>query len=296
MNFRIIIIFGIALLFWGYKPAYEQIKRIARPIKIYLLHPLLKETSQTREIITLLKVYQAYVNEQPLELRRIGKINDGGYVIAEIAIQKAEAVLGYGIADDISFEEAASALYKKPSWGLDGTCPPIPTKHPLCHFIPLCIGKSADSEQREKYVTFDQQIELLNLEDKKLFIKMDIEGGEYEVLPDILKHFQNITGIVLEIHFCDEPSISQALALLKRLQEHFLLIHVHANNICQDCFVTTNSTGKLTRVLELSYINKNCVDTYSIALDQTHPTPLDTPNSPHLPEVAFCISEEKTSK
>jgi hypothetical protein len=282
---RTIAVLLIAVVaFCGYA-ANKEIKRVLRPLKTYLLHPLLRETPQTLEIVSLLKVYQASKEKQPIELRRIGKMNDGGYVVPEIAIQKADAVLGYGISDDISFEEDASTLYNKPSWGFDGTCPPITTQNPLCHFIPLCIG----NQKREDYATFDEQLEMLDLKDKQLFIKMDIEGAEYDVLPDILNHSNNITGIVLEIHFWDQSAIHQALTLLKMLKEEFLLIHVHGNNMCQDCFVTQNSTGKLTRVLELTYINKNYIDDYSLALDQTHPTPLDMPNSPNLPDVRFAI-------
>ena len=281
---HIFILFAAVIAFSGYA-ANKEIKRIARPLKTFLLHPLLRETPKTREIVSLLKVYEAYKNKEPIELRRIGKMNDGGYVTPEIAIQQADAVLGYGIADDISFEEAASTLYNKPSWGFDGTCPALATQHALCHFVPLCIG----NKPSERYATFDEQLEMFDLKDKKLFIKMDIEGAEYDALPDVLKRSQNITGIVLEIHFWDQPTIDKALTLLKMLQEEFLLLHVHGNNMCQDCFVTKNSTGKLTRVLELTYINKRYVDDYSIALDQTHPTPLDMPNSPHLPDVQFLV-------
>lgn len=132
---------------------------IARPIKMFFFHPPLQESPETREIVTLLQVKTVYDENSPLQFRRIGRDFDGGYVIPDIAIQKADAIFGYGISDDISFEEAASSLFGKPSWGFDGTCPLIKTNHPLCHFVPQCIVSSQTYlPNSERTATFMQQI------------------------------------------------------------------------------------------------------------------------------------------
>ena len=73
-----------------------------------------------KELVKHLSVYSAYDQNGPLILKRVGRDYDGGYVVAEKSLQKADALLGYGIADDPSFEEAFSNLYKKPSYGFDG--------------------------------------------------------------------------------------------------------------------------------------------------------------------------------
>ena len=43
--------------------------------------------------------------KSPFKKKRLGKENDGGYVIAKIPKAKYKILLAGGIADDISFEE-----------------------------------------------------------------------------------------------------------------------------------------------------------------------------------------------
>lgn len=283
------------------RKSYIHIKDLGRPIawpiKMFLFHPPLQESPETREIATLLKVKTVYEENSPLQFRRIGRDFDGGYVIPDIAIHKADAIFGYGISDDISFEEAVSSLFGKPSWGFDGTCPPIKTNHPLCHFAAQCIVSGQTYLRNpEGNATFAQQIEELGLKNKKLFIKMDIEGNEYDTLPDILHHVQNITGIVLEIHFMKDSQIPQAIDLLKALNNLFHLVHVHGNNCCLDHFISSNAKGRIPRVLELTYINKNLGFRYELSQDQSHPTSLDMPNSSNIPDLAFTILEDSQIK
>lgn len=250
---------------------------------------VLSETPETHAIATLLKVYQTYDTHGPIQLRRIGHAHDGGYLIPELAMQEADIVIGYGVANDISFEDSATAIYEKPSYGFDCTCPLIYPMQKECHFIPSCIVSKESIKQFPSYASFDQHLDMVGAAGKKLFIKMDIEGNEYDTLPDILSYASKITGIVLEIHFMESKQIAQALHLLQMLDKNFLLVHVHGNNNCQDNFVTTNAKGSISRVLELSYINRGLVHSYEISKDQAHPTLLDMPNAPGLPDVEFTI-------
>jgi hypothetical protein len=251
-------------------------------------HSILHETPETHAIVALLKVYKTDDANGPIQLRRIGKAHDGGYVIPELAMQEADVVIGYGIANDISFEDLAAAIYGKPSYGFDCTCPSIQPMQKECHFISSCIVNEK-SIKPPSYGSFDQHVNLVGATGKNVFLKMDIEGNEYDTMPDILQRASNITGIVLEIHFMEPQQIAQALHLLEMLDKDFLLVHVHGNNHCRDGFVTTNSRGYIPRVLELSYINKLLVQSYEISSDQTHPTHLDMSNAPNLPDVAFTI-------
>lgn len=256
-------------------------------------YSLLEETAETRSIVSLLKVYEVSSSEGPIQLLRIGKANDGGYVIPVAAMQKASAVLGYGISTDISFETAASSLFGLPSYGFDCTCPPVYSSLSLFHFIPQCIGSHASLVNRPKegFSSFSEQIEILGLQEEKLFVKMDIEGSEYETLPDILEKAPLITGIALEIHFMQDNEIVKALDLLQRLNKDFVLIHLHGNNCCDlsRYFVTGNSRGMIPRVLELTYINRNLVQSYKVSPNQAHPTALDMPNDPSRKDVFFMI-------
>jgi hypothetical protein len=244
------------------------------------------------EIALLLKVHQAFDENGPISLRRIGRDHDGGYVVPELAMQHANAVMGYGISDDISFEESAATIYHKPSFGFDGTCPPVRIQNKLCQFIPQNI---IGDQLLKNYIgsihsaSFDQQIMNLGLTDQKLFVKMDIEGNEYTTMPDILRHASCITGIVLEIHFWEDSHVVSALQLMKAIDQNFVLIHVHGNNASLRYFVTKHALGNIPRVLELSYINRKLVHSYALSSDQSHPTCLDMPNAPGIPDYAFTI-------
>src|ERR1043165_9957504 len=76
---------------------------------------VISENQETKAIAELLKVYRAYDDNGPLQLRRIGKDYDGGYVVPDLAIQESDIVFGYGIFNDISLEDTITRIYGKPS-------------------------------------------------------------------------------------------------------------------------------------------------------------------------------------
>jgi hypothetical protein len=45
-----------------------------------------------------------------------------------------------------------------------------------------------------------------NLKDKKAFLKIDIEGAEYDALKDesFYKHFDNVVQLVIEFHYLNK--------------------------------------------------------------------------------------------
>ncbi len=244
-------------------------------------------------IVSKLKIYTAYDKNGPIKLIRHGNVNDGGYVVPEIALEQSDVLMGYGIADDIAFEERFSDIYNKPSYGFDCGTENIEIKNKLCSFIKECIGSdsfvNADQKSSGKISSFSDQIQKLGLKNKKIFIKMDIEGAEYEAFEDILKYAPNITGIAMELHFVNLDQMIKASNLLSRLNENFLLLHVHANNCETSRFFTKYSNGGITKAIELTFINKALADKYHSAADQSHPTSLDIPNCPKKDEVKFEI-------
>ena len=245
-------------------------------------------------LVSLLKIYTANDENGPLELVRHGKENDGGYVTALKALKQADVLLGYGIANDNSFEDQFSLTYNKPSYGFDCGIEHIDSKSKLFTLVKECIVSDAflynTENSNNKVTSFDEQLTNLNLKNKKLFIKMDIEGAEYDAFPGIIKHKENITGIVLEIHFKDIKSTKKALALLKLLEESFVLTHVHGNNFASNTgFSTTKSLGVIPNVLELSYVNKTLVKNYNLSTVQSHPLAIDQPNNREAPDAFFTV-------
>lgn len=245
------------------------------------------------EIVSLLKIYKTYDQKGKILLRRLGKDNDGGYVVPEKALQEADVIMGYGISDDSSFEESASRIYGKRSYGFDGSVTlEDKVSHPLFHFSPTYI--ISDEQMKTfggvptKYSSFDQHLKIFQLEDKKIFVKMDIESNEYKSMPDVLRYSPQITGISFELHFLAPEQVTQALHLLKQFEKDYLLVHLHGHNL-HGRFEVPNARGAVPLLLELSYINKNLVTHFELSDNQKHPTPLDMPTDPRVPECCFEI-------
>jgi hypothetical protein len=245
-----------------------------------------------QHVVSFLKVYEIKDESGEIKLIRHGGDYDGGYIIPEKALQRADVLMGYGIADDNSFEEQFSIKYQKPSFGFDCGIDSISSNSNLFTFVNECIGSDdfiyGHQNSSKKIHTFTEQVNKLNLDGKNIFLKMDIEGAEYDAFEDIIKHASSITGIALKIHVFDSDSAVRAANLLRSLQENFVLVHVHGNNCCsRPGIVVENAYGKMSHVIELSYINKNLITSYNLSSNQPHPTALDMPNLRNMPDVHF---------
>ena len=75
---------------------------------------------------------------------RIGKDNDGGYVIAELPGDYSILLSG-GVSDDISFECALINKYNNLfCFAFDGTIDNLPTIHPSINFIKKNLGNKTN--------------------------------------------------------------------------------------------------------------------------------------------------------
>lgn len=240
--------------------------------------------------------YEAFDKEgKPLELIRIGKENDGGYVVPVQALNKSEALFGYGIGDDISFEDDYCRVTQKPAYAFDGGVSSIAVSNPLCSFYSECIATdkflNAAQTSSGKCSTFSEQLTRFGLKESPVFIKMDIEGAEYVCFEDILTHAQQVTGFVVEIHYLTTPDYRiKAESLLSSVEKDFVLIHLHANNHARySNFESQYVKGQIPFVVELTYINKNLLSTYKISSNQKHPKAIDLPNEKYGADCYFEI-------
>jgi len=62
---------------------------------------------------------------------------------------------------------------------------------------------------------------------KNIFLKIDIEGSEYQLLDDIIKYKSRINGLVIEFHSVD-LKIFKIDRFLKKL--NFKITNIHINN------------------------------------------------------------------
>lgn len=62
-----------------------------------------------------------------------------------------------------------------------------------------------------------------------VFLKMDVEGAEYALVPDLIRLRNRIRCIVVEFHAWDER-VEEFNRAMGALTEHFAVVHVHGNN------------------------------------------------------------------
>ena len=68
--------------------------------------------------------------------------------------------------------------------------------------------------------------------DKRVFLKIDIEGAEWDAFSDVPDHlWSNVQGLAIEFHDLHRRAThSRVVALVRKLNEHFVLYHVNGNN------------------------------------------------------------------
>lgn len=180
---------------------------------------------------------------------RLGINSDGGYVIAELD-EKYDCYISCGISNEESFSRDFIKKYnmsKDNSFGFDGTINDYPYSYTSdITFIRKNINNFNDDNN-------DNLFSLIN-KYRNIFLKMDIEGGEYNWLFNLDEEKLNsFSQIVIEFHgICkDNYSISmeQKFECLRKLSKVFYIIHAHGNNYDSMYY-------NIPSALELTFINK----------------------------------------
>jgi hypothetical protein len=184
------------------------------------------------------------VFKSPFEKKRLGKDNDGGYIIAEIPNIKYTTLLAGGIDDDISFEEDFLKKYAVDNtYAFDGTINKLPKENTQITFIKKNIGFSNDNENTNLHNIIDVN--------ECIFVKMDIEGGEIPWIKSLNDQQMNkFEQIVIEFH---APFSNAEIDVFNKINTNHYLIHFHGNNCCG----TRNHNGvRIPNVFECTYLHK----------------------------------------
>lgn len=171
------------------------------------------------------------------DLLRIGKNNDGGYLVETSSIQNAKSLISFGIGKDWSFEMHLKKIKNIPIFAYDHTIEryeELPqfksffNKLRNNHFFRKKIGQiliENNTVSIEKIIN-DLNLYFLGLE-VPFFLKIDIEGSEYVILDDLIKFSKSISGIVIEFHDV-HINLDIILRFIKEIDLD--LCHIHANN------------------------------------------------------------------
>jgi len=125
-----------------------------------------------------------------------------------------------------------------------------------------------------------------DLPENSVYIKMDIEESEYDVLEDMLEQSSKINGFSIEFHNLKHLWNDFNL-LAEKLNKDFEIIHMHGNNSCS----YIPGTG-IPELIEVSYIKRNLISNEEINATNNRKYPLeglDIPNLPNLPDLSIAF-------
>jgi len=192
----------------------------------------------------LFKWAQVTYSCEGLQLRRYGNKGDGGkWVCAFENLKQPCLIYSLGSNNDFSFELDAFADTKCEIHTFDCTMSPVSLPRQVT-FHKWCIGATQVLQDRQ-YLSYTDVLQRLN-HTKVNFIKADIEGFEFQVLPNLLSvpACQLPQQISFEMHlqriaYAKPPEgFAQAgLRLLMLLdQKGYLLFSKEANPGCPFCY------------------------------------------------------------
>jgi hypothetical protein len=206
---------------------------------------------------------------------RKGREGDGGYVMLD-ELADIRAAYSIGIGGDVSWD-AAIATHGIDVWQYDHTVEAPPLADARFHFHRLGVAATASKDGTLRTL---ESLVAENGHDgrRDLILKMDIEGGEWEVFSSApMQLLEQFSQILVEFHgLCDlddADKIWRVLDALSHLQRTHQSVHVHANN-----WGTTAMIGGVTvpETIEVTFVRRS--DHVFSSCHRIFPTELDFPN------------------
>ena len=250
-------------------------------------------------------------------LLRLGRDNDGGYIIPKIILDKCDGLLSYGINKDWSFEKDISkydnilnihcydhtltiasllkfsiksvfvSLFRlitldkiRLKRSFEGiVC--IPDYFSFFQKNIIHHKKRISDKNNHGNISILKTIEKIKLRgSNKIFIKMDIEGDEFLSLNEYIKSHNSVLGFAIEFHDINNRS-KEFNDLIKKLKKNYLIAHIHGNN-----YSKVDQTTGLPSSVEITLINKKLIKEPTVLSNYNYPIDgLDQPNKHSKPDI-----------
>ena len=252
------------------------------------------------------------------DLVRLGPRGDGGYVVPNVAIDRAVCLLSLGVKQDWSFERAFVAANSRARViGVDPSVGPALFARQIISNAAGVVTAALSGHRRERrkraavlsrsldYFRFfgrrhrhlrrrvvgspraGSDVSLGDLLESAaqatplgVFLKMDIEGGEYDVVPHVAAHAARFACVVVEFHGIGRRPARFADAL-DALESGFRIVHVHGNNYGE----YAPAVG-LPDVLEVTWLSLDLLPGTTTPSPHRYPRAgLDWPNTSSRPDL-----------
>tara|TARA_B100001063_G_C16588774_1_gene464511 strand:+ start:20 stop:838 length:819 start_codon:yes stop_codon:yes gene_type:complete len=221
----------------------------------------------------------------PLKVKkmiRMGRDFDGGYIVCADTLKKCKNLISLGVGDDTSFERDFDKInnskkiflydfsinfglffwiilkYLRRLLTFRGSFSSF--TYSIKNFInfkdfisqrnvKLFKEKVVGEIKKENEISLNKIFHRIN-DEKNSLLKVDIEGDEYKIIDQVLKHQNKILMLIIEFHWIKKNKKIFEKSV-KKLNKCFQIIHLHANN-----YKTTRKNDEFFDVVEISFINK----------------------------------------
>ena len=215
---------------------------------------------------------------------------DGGYVCVGEDFEIADVIISLGLNSDWSFEKDLISKYSKKIIGFDASlnryalskqlaysmCNPLNLKNILHKLTSLLfyrtfwngklavhIQKFVGFQNNDDWISFSELLNEYVKPGEKIYLKVDIERGEYRILDEIILNQSMITGLAIEFHDCDLHRITIE-SFIDKLSLN--IVNVNINNsgealeddfpeLIEITFSSQEKTGKKVMDHQLNYPN-----------------------------------------
>jgi hypothetical protein len=232
----------------------------------------------------------------------LGSIDDGGYVVPKKVLKNTDYLISLGISDNWDFErhfaQLSNCSVAAYDYSIDNDFWINRFKKDLFKFVCLKIFKPKKLNKMFQYLDFiyffklkkknsflkkkigigKNLISLKNIfhnikKANKIFLKIDIEGSEYQIL-DQINHFKNITtGIVIEFHETSK-NMKKIISFIDKIKDQLSLVHIHGNNY------SVKGKNQKPEALELTFFSNKLFFKENRRNNKSYPiNGLDYPNS-----------------
>jgi len=224
------------------------------------------------------------VTLQNCTLARVGSANDGGYLMCLNLIENPGAAYSYGVGANDEWGCSISTRYRIPVHQYDCYDPTRPT----CDtgqfvFHDECIADRREIVDNHTFDTLAKQITGNGDSGKRLIVKIDVEGAEWDALlatPDDV--LARVDQLPMELHlpkgdFGDDRA--KFLLVIEKLKRNFYVANLHFNN--NTCAPEADPLPGW--VFQVLLVNKR-VGLLDPAKGMPAQSPLNAPDAPDKPE------------
>ena len=224
-------------------------------------------------------------NYEPVELMRIGENGDGGYLFPNI-FKEIKFCFSPGVSTIASFEEQLSNDFDIKSYLADASVNSPPIKNTNFHFTKKFLGARSFNH----YITLSDWIkEVGKNNETNLFLQMDIEGSELDVLvKEDMDTLSKFIGMIIEFHsiqkIFEKFTFKMYNAIFSKILEKFCIVHIHPNNCCG---LATYENVTIPRVAEFSFLRRDILNNVKRLDKLDLPNKLDFPNLIKNPDISL---------